>query len=199
MQYLVWRALTKRYTHITLSFLPVGHSKFSPDWCFGFFKHLYRRTRVGSLQAIAHVANNSAECNFAQLVSRKGGSTFVPSYLWTDFFAMKIPGIKKLHHFQVTASSPGKVFVREWFDSPEVALDLLKEPREPDADELPMLIAPHGLSAERQWYLHEQIRPFCPEEDKDSMCPLPSVPKPGGSRQGTPLPEEGSVEIPPSP
>lgn len=71
VQYLVWRTLTKRHTHITLSFLPVGHTKFSPDWCFGLFKRLYRRTRVGSLQAIAQVANNSADCNFPSLCHAK--------------------------------------------------------------------------------------------------------------------------------
>ena len=52
MQYLVWHALTKRHTHITLSFLSVGHTKFSPDWCFGLFIRLYRRTRVESVQVI---------------------------------------------------------------------------------------------------------------------------------------------------
>ena len=42
IQYLVWRTLTGRHTSITLSFLPVGHTKFSPDWCFGLFKRQYR-------------------------------------------------------------------------------------------------------------------------------------------------------------
>ena len=38
VHYLLWRALTKRHTNITLSFLVVGHTKFAPDWCFGLFK-----------------------------------------------------------------------------------------------------------------------------------------------------------------
>ena len=37
--------------------------------------------------------------------------------------------------------------------------------------------------------------PSCPAEDMDSVCPLPSVPKPGGSRQGTPKPEEDSTDL----
>ena len=57
--------MTQRHTTITLSFLPVGHTKFSPDWCFGLFKRQYRRTKVGSLQNIAEVVNSSAECNIA--------------------------------------------------------------------------------------------------------------------------------------
>ena len=50
IQYLFWRCLTGRHTKITLSFLIVGHTKFSPDACFGLFKRLFRRTKVGSLQ-----------------------------------------------------------------------------------------------------------------------------------------------------
>ena len=69
VHYLVWCTLTNRHSNITLSFLPVGHTKFSPDWCFGLLKRQYRRTKVGSLQAIAEVVSKSAECNHTQLVS----------------------------------------------------------------------------------------------------------------------------------
>ena len=163
---------TNRHTNITLSFLPVGHTKFSPDWCLGLFKRLYRRTKVGSLQSIAEVVNDSAECNFAQLVSREDGSTIVPTFDWTDFFAphmKKIVGIKELHHFRMTSASPGCVFVREHIDSAEVTIKLLKEPAwTPDVSDLPDVVPPHGLSGERQRYLHKQIRPFCPDQDKDT-------------------------------
>ena len=196
IQYLVWRTLTGRHT---LSFLSVGHTKISPDWCFGLFKRQYRRTKVGSLQAIAEVVNTSAECNHAQLVSREDGSTIVQTYDWTDFFAprmKKILGIKKLHHFRIESASPGCVFTKEQCDSTEVKHELLKAPWTPDVNDLPAVIPPRGLSAERQWYLYDQIRPFCPAEDMDSVCPLPSVPKPGGSRQGTPHVEEDSTDPP---
>ena len=33
-------------TITSLSFLVVGHTKFSPDWCFGLIKRLYRRTDI---------------------------------------------------------------------------------------------------------------------------------------------------------
>ena len=115
IHYLLWCALTNRHSNITLSFLPVGHTKFSLDWCFGLLKCQYRRTKVGSLQAIAEVVNKSAECNFAQLVSRDDGSTIVPTFDWTDFFAprlKRITGIKKYHHFWVSSSSPGSVFMK---------------------------------------------------------------------------------------
>ena len=50
-------------------------------------------------------------------------------------------------------------------------------------DELPPIVAPKGLSAERQWYLYENIRPFCPDSDKDITCPLPEVPNPKNTRR----------------
>ena len=62
---------TKRHSSITLSFL-VGHTKFAPDWCFGLFKQQYRRTKVSTLRAVAQVVNDSADCNFSQLVSTHG-------------------------------------------------------------------------------------------------------------------------------
>ena len=115
VQYLVWRTLTGQHTNVTLSFLPVGLTKFSPDWCFGLFKHAFRRTKVSSMEGIAEVVTNSAQCNEAQLVSREDGSIIVPSYDWTGFLAphmKKIVGIKNFHHFRMSSSSPGDVFQR---------------------------------------------------------------------------------------
>ena len=62
MQYFAWHTLTNRRTNITLSLLPVNHTKFAPDRSFGLFKHAYRWTKEGSLQSIACVVNTSAEC-----------------------------------------------------------------------------------------------------------------------------------------
>lgn len=57
-----------------------------------------------------------------------------------------------------------------------------------------------GLSAERQWYLFEAIRPFYSGDDKDIVCPLPSVAKPT-RRGGTPVrleqPEDDTGNPPP--
>ena len=53
MQYLMWRVLSEKHTKIMISFLVVGHTKLTPDWCFGLFKLLYRRTKLGSMKGIA--------------------------------------------------------------------------------------------------------------------------------------------------
>ena len=66
--YLMWRVLTGRHKQITLSFLIVGHTKFSPDTCFGLIKRLYRRTYVGCLDDISKMVSNSSVVNKPQLV-----------------------------------------------------------------------------------------------------------------------------------
>ena len=50
------------HKEITISFLLVGHTKFSPDWCFGLFKQLYRKTKVGSIDDIAEVVKTVCYC-----------------------------------------------------------------------------------------------------------------------------------------
>jgi hypothetical protein len=107
MQYLIWQVLTSRHTSITRSFL-VGHTKFSPDWCFW---RRYRRTKVDSLQCISQVVNDSADCNFAQVVAQEDGSMMVQTFDWTDFFAPHLKRISaiKYHHFRFTSSAPGCV------------------------------------------------------------------------------------------
>ena len=127
---------------------------------FGLFKQRYRRAKVGSLQSIALVVNDSAECNFAQLVVREDGSMIVQIFDWTDFLAphlKRITSIKKYHHIRMTSSAPGCVFVKEHSNSPEIQLDLCKATWNPSADELLAVFPPKGLGVERQWYLHEQI------------------------------------------
>jgi len=64
-QYLAWRVMVGLNQLVTISFLLVRHTKFSPDWCFGPFKQRFRRTFVSSLQEIADVVESSADVNAA--------------------------------------------------------------------------------------------------------------------------------------
>ena len=86
MQYLCWRVLVGLHKSITIQFLIVGHTKFSPDWCFGLFKQHFRRSKVDCLDDIANVASNSAEVNEVQLVATQDGQILVPTYDWAEFF-----------------------------------------------------------------------------------------------------------------
>ena len=117
MQYLAWRVLTGLNKRITLSLI-VGHTKVSPDWCFGLFKQVFRRTKVGCLDDIARVVEQSAVINHAQLVATQDGKVIVPTYDWAQYFdhpfrQKALKGIKTMHYFTFTSSHKGSVFVRD--------------------------------------------------------------------------------------
>ena len=182
MLYCMWRVQAGLHKEITMSFLLVGHTKFSPDWCFGLFKQLYRKTNVGSINDIAEVVKRSASVNHPQLIGEYDGTTHVKMYDWSNFFESHtiksaLKGISKMQHFRFTADHPGYVFVKSSSDSPETKIKLLKDTTwKPDKHVLPEVITAPGLSVERQWYLFNKIREFCPDEVKDLVCPQPATP-----------------------
>ena len=53
----------------TISFLPVGYTKFSPDWCFGLMKQCFRRTKIGDLDDIANCVSLSSAVNVPNLLA----------------------------------------------------------------------------------------------------------------------------------
>ena len=180
MAYLMWRVLVGLNEEITISFLVVGHTKFAPDWGFGLFKRLFKRTKVGTIYDIADVVRKSTDVNHPQLIADYDGNNFVKFYDWSSVFedtATAIKGISKMHHFRFNRNHPGYVFVKNTSDERESPLNLLKNvPWTPSRDELPPIIHPPGLPLERQWYLYNKIRDFCPDEAKDLACPLPTQP-----------------------
>ena len=186
IHYLAWRVIVGVHRNITLSFLVVGHTKFSPDWCFGLFKKRFRRTKVGTLSDIARVVEECASVNIPQLCGTEDGTVIVPTYDWKTHFTTKfktVPHIKTYHHFRFTSDTPGSVFVKTHADTDETQIQLLpSQSWSPSFSQLPLLINPCGLPPERQWYLYDHIGEFCPENAKDIVAPLPTVPKPGSSR-----------------
>ena len=87
LQYMMWRVMTGRNASITISFLPAGHTKFSPDTCFGLLKQKFRKCDVDSLDDFATVVEKSASVNESQLVGNTSGEVIVPTYDWTSYFA----------------------------------------------------------------------------------------------------------------
>jgi len=86
MYYLMWRILAGLHNKVKISFLPIGHTKFSLNWCFGFFKCRHQKTKIGCLDDIV---NQSALPNFAQLIGSQDGTTIVPTYNWSEYFEDK--------------------------------------------------------------------------------------------------------------
>ena len=100
----MWRIMVGLHKSITLSILMVGHTKFAPDWCFGLFKQLFRRSKVDCIDDIACCVNQSADVNVAQLFGTQEGEVLVHAYQWASFIEShftKLVGIKKYQHFRL--------------------------------------------------------------------------------------------------
>ena len=147
-------------------------------------KQCFRHTKIGDLDDIANSVSQSSFVNVPQLVGTLDGTTFVPTYNWSAFFeevAIKtaLKGISKMHHFKFTACKSSMVFVKDSTTGAECLINLLKDTSwRPSADQLPLTVVSNGLSIERQWYLYDKIREFCPDNKKDAVYPKPAYPQP---------------------
>ena len=52
IEYFMWHIQTGQHKSVKFCFLPVGHTKFSPDWAFGMMKRKLRHTKVSSLDEL---------------------------------------------------------------------------------------------------------------------------------------------------
>lgn len=105
-------------------------------------------------------------------VGNETGEVFVPTYDWQEKFARvkSVPQLKKFHHFVFDAEHPGivKCYLNSG-DEKIVSYNIMHP--EDLSSELPTEIVPCGLSQERQKYLFDKIRQFCPDHCKDILCP----------------------------
>ena len=104
--YYCWRVLCGFHHSIQYSFLIAGHTKFSPDWCFGLLKQSFRRNFVSSLFDLMAAVDKSTVTgvNVSKLCGLHDGSVLVPVYDWASFFEpffRRIPRISKLPSFQI--------------------------------------------------------------------------------------------------
>ncbi|XP_041373710.1 LOW QUALITY PROTEIN: uncharacterized protein LOC121386766 [Gigantopelta aegis] len=198
MWYLLWRVLTGRHRSVKISFLLTGHTKFSCDWCFGLVKRLFRKTEVNCLAEISEVVNASSNVNIAQLCGHESGEVIVDTFDWTHYlgtYFRKLVGIKKYHHLTF---HDNKVTVMEFADSEAKEIDLFKGEIPPGS--MPNKIKPKGLDAKRRWYLYDEIRQFASEESRDTIAPLPQVPKPGRGTAAEGIGSNSSEDdVPPPP
>ena len=143
----------------------------------------------------------SSVCNGVQCVGTQDGDVNVPTYDWAAFLANSyraIVGLLSYHSFSVSAEAADVMVVREYARSPANRLVIGKGPC-PTGE--PVVIAPKGLSAERQAYLFKEIREFCREGTEDEVCPRPpqmpvSVPEPVASTSSAPEPVASTSSVP---
>ena len=186
LHYLMYRVLTGLHTNIELSFLVVGHTKFSPDGFFGLIRRRYRRSQVYTYEHLAQVIEDSSPKghNLCQRYTTKGPKSSRIIYRdwagWLARYFNPVPGITGYRHFHISASNRGRVLVKETVDGEEQEIALIKRdfPYSPTKRpaRLPKELKPDGLSIDRQKYLYEQIRPHIPSEnDKNATCPKPTA------------------------
>ena len=183
-----------KYRTAELSFMLVGHTKFAPDRYFGLIKKKFRRSSIDSILEMSRVVRESTTTgkNKAQLIRSLSGEKEVDFCQWSAFlqqFFKAIPNILKYHKFRIDTAKPGVVVVQEYSDTQELAIDVLKvDHQEILTAGLPQLTPIKGLDLNRQWYLYEQICPFCKNSlFADFSCPLPSTPKPTLQQKKIPL------------
>ena len=122
------------------------------------------------------------------MIGTPQGEVLVPTYDWTGHLApyfRRIKSLKTYHHFTLDSQCPGMVLLKETSDSPVTKERHLRDDNDIPS-ELPPTVTPSGLSNERQWYLYDKIREFCPEGSRDLTCPLPTGPRPASSSRNTP-------------
>ena len=178
MWYYLWRVMTRLHHTINYNFLLAGHTKFAPDWCFGFAKQRTRRTFISSLFDIARAIEDSATVNTAELVGLHNGNVLIPTYDWMSYFETffnRIPHLKTYHDFRFDKDFPGTVFCKQYWSSEEQALNILKHERNvPEQGRLPPVVTPQGISRERAEYLFKEIREFCRPGTEDLVAPEPN-------------------------
>lgn len=199
IQYLMWRVLKEKEESIELSFMLVGHTKFSPDRHFGTFKKAFRVSSVSSLVEIVSVVERSTT-NIPQVIRDVSGKVLVPFYEWSTYLSKifcTIPNITSYHNFRISSSKPGIVSTYQFSDSLKgVEIDIMKPGILPTS--LPTCMPEKtyipGLDLKRQWYLYENIRMHCKSNlTADLTCPKPSAPKPSATKPSAPKPSVPSL------
>lgn len=181
MGYLIWRILKNLNDSISLSFLPIGHTKFSCDLAFGIFKKKFRVSKAGSLKQVEDIAHSSTPTsglNKAVTTGTEEGNVLVPVYDWQSYFKKKkwktITNITKNSHFDFSSTDKGAVLTRTTLDAIPMRHVVATDANVMnDISDFPDPIIPAGLSIQRKKYLYEKIRPYCRDEHKDLLCPKP--------------------------
>ena len=149
---------------INYDFLLPGHSKFAPDWCFALVKQKTRRTFISSLFDIERTVEDSAAVNVVELVGLHNRSVLIATYDWVAYLGQyfkKLPEIKSFYHFRFDKEHPATVFCKQYRDSEEKAVNLLRKRNFlPEPGQLPDIVNPQGISRERADYLFKEIQEF---------------------------------------
>lgn len=149
LSYLAWRISNGKNKKIVLSFMPVGHTKFSCDWAFGLFKRKFRSMYVSSLTELVNCVEQStpvSRVNSAVAVGDEKGEVAVHVYDWLKFFkdnnCKKVPHITKYNHFIFQEDFKGKVHCKSEVDGNHFVHGIFPDVEGPPG--FPHVITPTG-------------------------------------------------------
>lgn len=157
LHYLMYRVLAGLHYNIELSFMIVGHTKFSPDGYFGLIRKRYRRSNIYTYEDLVQTVLNSSEKghNACQPIRNHGTSVNSHQLIYRDWsswllkFFRKLPDITSYRHFKIIKNKPGIVILKKAIDGDETKVQLLKRDvpfGKNRAFRLPSKIIPKGLS-----------------------------------------------------
>lgn len=129
---------------------------------------------ISSLFDIARSVEDSASVNVTELVGLHNGTVLIPTYDWFNYlgnFFKKLPNIKFFYHFRFHRDFPGTFFCKEYWNSQERAVNLLRNETTLETGVLQLTISPGGISRERAEYLYKEIHEFCREGTEDLVVP----------------------------
>ncbi|XP_070191657.1 uncharacterized protein [Littorina saxatilis] len=186
--YALWRVMTGRHETFSYNCTIVGHTKFDPDWHFGLWKVKWRRSTSECMNDVVESVRRSTRQSHNLPQVCKDPHHPVVFFNWKEYLGKlfrPLLGISKFHHFRTTSAEPGVVYYRDLWDSPELKVNLLKKNVIlPGPAEMPEALPTPGMSAEREWYLYQEIRTFCAcPEKSDEICPRPTLPRPSTSKK----------------
>ena len=82
------------------------------------------------------------------------------------------PQVKSFYHFRFDKEHPRTVFCKQYWDSEEKAINLLRNRNFlPEPGQLPDIVNPQGISREWADYLFKEIREFCHDGTENLVAP----------------------------
>eukprot|EP00835_Amoeboradix_gromovi_P006005 NODE_636_length_5742_cov_0.129364.p1 type:complete len:572 gc:universal NODE_636_length_5742_cov_0.129364:942-2657(+) len=110
LKLLSWLCLLGKCNTIEFKFMMKGHTKFSPDSCFGHIKKKFARENVYTLNQLKSVVETSSVTNECKIFP---GHRFKDYRSKLDLIFEDISGIAKYHVFVFNSEHPGVVYCKK--------------------------------------------------------------------------------------
>lgn len=189
IKYLCWMVMKGYSQEIQLKFMVRGHTKFQVDSHFGMIKKKFQTIDCYNMQQVEDLINDSSEFNQTiQFPSRRFKEYREP----LDLIFNDLKGVSNCQCFWFNSEWLGSVKTRRTVTG-EFTVSRLLKPGVSDYSMTPTPLSVPGLQFRKQEGMYTKVRPFIPDEFKESLCPYPVAPP------NAPLPEIPAIQQDASP